>query len=326
MRPVITFLFLSVCIAPSFAQIGAKTQASGILGTWQNSDFGYQMTLILSTGGKGEFDGDAIAYVLTGSTLNVTQDGQTTAYQFVLKDNRLTLSGGDLEQPVTFTRAGATNNSTSAKTAQGDPGGSGLAGIWSGYNETIEFRDGQCVYQGQSYPYTVDAQQINVQGAQGNLVMGYRLEKDKLHLIINGQAFTYTRGVSSATSLSSSTSQAGRHIDQSLVGKWCYVNVTSTNTGGSSTDECITINGDGTYEYYSERSMSANTPSFSGGTASQNSDRGTWWVVGDRVHYQSQTQGAGSYQLVKRNHPKTGDAMIVLDGTAYVTYYNRAPW
>jgi hypothetical protein len=72
--------------------------------------------------------------------------------------------------------------------------------------------------------------------------------------------------------------------------------------------------------------MSTNTNSFSGGTSSQNSDSGTWWVVGDRIHYNSQTQGQGSYQLIKRNHPKNGDPMIVLDGTSYVTYYQKAPW
>jgi hypothetical protein len=50
-------------------------------------------------------------------------------------------------------------------------------------------------------------------------------------------------------------------------------------------------------------------------------------VQGDRIYYNSQTQGQGSYRLEKRNHPKNvGDPMIVLDGEAYVTATLKAPW
>ncbi|MBS1554506.1 MAG: hypothetical protein JSU09_06240 [Bacteroidetes bacterium] len=69
-----------------------------------------------------------------------------------------------------------------------------------------------------------------------------------------------------------------------------------------------------------------NTPDAYGGTSSKSSDRGKWWLKGDRIYYQSQTQGDGSYAFEKRNHPKNGDPMIVLDGDTYVTFYNKPPW
>ncbi len=62
------------------------------------------------------------------------------------------------------------------------------------------------------------------------------------------------------------------------------------------------------------------------GTNSQGADRGTWYVQGDRIYHNSQTRGQGSYQLQKLNHPKNRDPMIVLDGEAYVTYYQKPPW
>jgi hypothetical protein len=183
------------------------------------------------------------------------------------------------------------------------------------------------MYQGQTYPYSVSGNQIVLQTTQGNFAMLYAMSGNQLTLTVNGQTLTYNKGKTSTTSPQPAQSAGNnKKLDLTLVGKWCYVNITTTNSGGTSTDECITINGDGTYSYYSERSMSANTNTFSAGTSSQNDDSGTWWVEGDRIYYNSQKQGQGSYQLIKRNHPRNGDPMIVLDGTTYVTYFQKSPW
>lgn len=73
--------------------------------------------------------------------------------------------------------------------------------------------------------------------------------------------------------------------------------------------------------------MDTNTDAFYAGTSSQSSDFGTWNYDGTRIYYNSQNgQGSGSYLLEKRNHPKNGDPMIVLDGETYVTYYQKNPW
>ena len=103
-------------------------------------------------------------------------------------------------------------------------------------------------------------------------------------------------------------------------------NVNTTNSGGSTSSRCIVLNANGTYEYASERSMDTNTNAFYAGTSSQGSDRGTWYVQGNRIYYNSQTTGKGSYQLQKVNHPKNRDPMIVLDGESYVTFYQKPSW
>ena len=147
---------------------------------------------------------------------------------------------------------------------------------------------------------------------------GFRVSGGDLDMPLNFRR-VQVGGITKSTNATAKNS-SGKKLDQSLVGKWCYVNVTSNYS--SSSQQCIIVNANGTYEYYGESSTSGSN----GSTASQSSDTGTWWVEGNRVYYNSQNQGEGSYELVKKNHPKTGDPMIVLDGTAYVTFYKKSPW
>jgi hypothetical protein len=158
----------------------------------------------------------------------------------------------------------------------------------------------------QSYNYTFNQTGFRVSG--GDLDMPLNFKKVK-----SGSAST-------SSAQTTTTNSSGKNLDQSLVGKWCYVNVASNYS--TSSEQCILVNANGTYEYFAERSTSGNN----GSTASQSNDAGTWWVEGDRVYYNSRNESEGSYQLIKRNHPKTGDPMIVLDGTAYVTFFKKSPW
>ncbi|HMJ69861.1 MAG TPA: hypothetical protein VK508_13245 [Cyclobacteriaceae bacterium] len=323
------------------AQIGARTkQSSQLTGIWQNNQFGYQMTLMLNPDGTGEFDGDEVKYTAKGGVLALTIVSQQTTnnYNYSLAGNSLTVSGGDLDQPVTFARAGSEQPATAvspsvpleqppSNPSNPDPAPAinnaatdkALLGTWSSNGETIDFKpDGTCIYLGNTFRYQANQGNITLASQQGSGTLGYTVKGNQLVLSANGQQLTYTKGTAAA---------GAKSVPQELVGKWCWANVTNTNSGSASSDKCITLNGDGSYQYYSERSMSVNDPSFAGGTNSQNSDRGTWWIQGDRIYYNSQTQGTGSYRLEKRNHPKNvNDPMIVLDGEPYVTAFQKAPW
>jgi len=99
----IVFAILLIPVLAS-AQIGAKTQQGNkLVGIWQNSQFGYQMTLLLNADGSGEFDGETIKYTNQANKLSLVQNGQTTVYTYVLQGNNLTLSGGDIEGNIVFT-------------------------------------------------------------------------------------------------------------------------------------------------------------------------------------------------------------------------------
>ena len=341
MKKLLPFLFAIAIPAITFAQIGAKTQQNKIHGVWQNTTNGQQTTLILNADGHGEFDGSEISFITQGTKLSITSGGTTTTYTYALAGNSLTVSGGDIDGKVVFTRSGSASNEqvnttpapkTSAATNT-------LVGVWLGNNETVEFtKANQCVYQGQVFTYQTSGNTINIHTAQGSRSMQYAVSGNQLALTINGQTFYYAKNGAtpdpSATASAMNNTQSypqtkagSGSVAQDLVGKWCYVNVNSYNTGGSSTEQCITLNADGTYEYYSESSRSVNTNAYSGGTNSQGSDRGTWSYDGNRIYYTSAMgNGSGSYQLEKRNHPKNNDPMIVLDGQTYVTQYQKAPW
>lgn len=314
------------------AQIGAKTQQTKIYGIWQNSQFGYQMTLMLNADGSGEFDGEMIKFTTQNNQLSLTQAGQTTVYTYSLQGNALTLSGGDLDGSVTFTRSdGKTQQEPQVGGTQqmANPGSADQAimGVWSGNGETIEFKpDGVCNYLGNTFQYQLSSGFVTLVTSQGNATFSYVVKGNQLSLSGNNKTVTYTKGA--GHNLTQPGAGAGQgQVAMELVGKWCWTDVNSYNSGASSSSTCITLNGDGTYQYYSESSRSVNTPDFAGGTNSQSADNGTWWVQGDRIFYNSPTRGQGSYRLEKRNHPKNvNDPMIVLDGEAYVTFYNKPPW
>lgn len=330
----------------SEAQIGSKVQQqSGVHGIWTNNQFGYQMTLMLNKDGSGEFDGAPMKYILSGNTLSLTMDGATTKYTYAQQGNSLTLSGGDIDGNIIFLRQGSSGGNTPAQPAQTSnlpavqqgntmnaTSGGSIVGTWSGNGETIEFKDnGQCLYMGQTMAYQLSGNNIVLQTAQGQVPLAYSLNGNQLTISGGGLSYTYSRGGSGTNTtgvMSPGTTPAGKgRVAQELVGKWCWTNVTSTNSGGSTSERCLTLNADGTYQYVAERSSSVNTNAYYGGTNSQSGDQGTWSYDGVRIHYNSQTgQGSGSYALEKRNHPKNGDPMIVLDGEPYVTYYQKPRW
>jgi hypothetical protein len=321
---ILTILPLWLIAFSASAQLASKANQSNnndLAGIWQTDHFGSQMTMMLNPDGSGEFDGEMIRYTAKSGVLSIIADNETNNYKYVLNGNSLTVSGGDLDQAVTFTKGSTTSPDRSMPNSSG--GIKDLIGVWSGNGENLEFNtDGTCIYLGKNFRYQVANGEITLITRKGIAVFGYAVKGTQLTLSANGKQVVYNRGTSG-----NALASGPKNIPQELAGKWCWVNVTNTNSGGSSSGQCITLNADGTYTYYSERSMSVNDPSFAAGTNSQGSDAGTWWVQGDRIFYNSQTRGQGSYSLEKRNHPKNAnDPMIVLDGQPYVTQYQKMPW
>lgn len=90
---------------------------------------------------------------------------------------------------------------------------------------------------------------------------------------------------------------------------------------------CMELKADGTYAYNAESSRSVNTSIVYGGTSSQSSDSGRWSYNGTQLIAQSRSGQTHTYNLEKRNHPKNKrDPMICLNGSCYVTYYNKPAW
>lgn len=110
-------------------------------------------------------------------------------------------------------------------------------------------------------------------------------------------------------------------VPTELVGKWCYVNIDAGNTGPSAS--CFTLNQDGTFEATLDRSTLPSGSNFSG----SDNDSGSWWVKGNRLFYNSQSNGQGSFTLQKVNHPRLENTpMIVLNGISFASDSPRSPW
>ena len=112
-------------------------------------------------------------------------------------------------------------------------------------------------------------------------------------------------------------------IPQELVGKWCFINLEITND--LITNSCLTLNADGTFEAVLDRSTipsaSSLPPNF------QDTDTGKWWVKGNRLFYNSTSNGQGSFTLQKVNHPRLENTpMIVLNGISFATASAKDAW
>ena len=203
-----------------------------------------------------------------------------------------------------------------------------LVGTWEGDEAIIEIRpNGTITINGEKYRYKVTGKTIIVSSDEGSMDFPFQLSGDRLNVSVEGRIVAYNRvsekkveSEMDETNSDQSDTGSGR-VAMELVGKWCYMsNLTGSNSRMS--NRCFTLYEDGTYEYYAETSSSGSVAS----SASQESDSGRWSVSGNTIIAYSNTMGKVVYPFEKRNHPKTGDPMIVLDGDAYVTAYQKAPW
>lgn len=104
---IVLVLCLSLMLGRTSAQIGAKVeQKNSIYGSWQNNQFEYQMSLILNQDGTGEFDGESLTFAIKENKLTVLAGQEPTVYNYKLQGNALLLSGGDLQQELTFNHPG----------------------------------------------------------------------------------------------------------------------------------------------------------------------------------------------------------------------------
>jgi hypothetical protein len=328
-----------------FAQIGAKvspTSSSSIQGDWLNTDFGFDMKLSLKAGGKGVFDEEAISYTINGKQLIIKSQSGNVTYSFNIAVNTLTLSGGDLDQAITFKRSATVAPTQasdkvplSSKTVVNDNSKlDKLLGQWTTDGADLEFKsDGKGQYNGNPFTYTLNGNTLTSRDLSGESQFLVMFLGKSMTLMGSGVNATFVRGhagykaeTSPAGQNASTNLNGGGTADQSIVGKWCYVSSLTNPNASSSSSRCININANGTYAYQSESSISGYGGGYYGGSNSQNADSGTWKLSGNRIYVNSRSQGNKVYTFEKRNHPKNGDPMIIIDGDPYVTYYQRSPW
>jgi hypothetical protein len=313
-----------------------------ISGTWTFSNGSFPLTMLLQDNGTGEFQGMPVKYKTYEGKLFIDDGVQPVIYNYQLTQTSLTLTGGNLQTAITFTRpASGTDSpanqynirsntssvnpdnpqSSAISGMAGSNGSSGLEGIWEGQQgKLIFYPDGNLFYNGLSYQYSVSGNSVAISGNDGNTAFTYNLVNNQLTLTQNSNSANYTKRTSLKTDI----------IDPQLVGKWCIMsnNYNSYSGGGSSSEECITLNADGSYIYYYSASRSAYAAGQSayGGTANQNSDHGLWKTDGITLVSVSKTTGKTTRYLLTKENAQNGDATIVVGGRKFITAYNRPSW
>ena len=89
----------------------ARAQQAAILGTWQfdleqGGDKEGPRTVIVRPDSSASYGSETVRWRIVGDSLALALGGEWVNYRLRLKDRRLTLSGGDLVEPVTFELVG----------------------------------------------------------------------------------------------------------------------------------------------------------------------------------------------------------------------------
>jgi hypothetical protein len=312
---------ITLCVA------SASAQEPGLVGSWQTKDSELVIRVTFNPDGTGLLDGVAIKYVVRGDNLMVNEEGTINNYTFRLNGDVLVVSGGNIKSPLTFVRQNNTKGfgkrpaDAAGAPQEPKPKEQGIVGRWQSSEATVQINDdGTLNLNGATYRYAVKGDNITLANNEGALTFPFKLSGDTLQVLVDGRLVTYKRltGSASAEDMGSASATNPRE----LFGKWCYMSNVNSSGGGRMSNSCFTLYENGTYEYYSETSSSGPVAS----SASQESDSGKWSVSGNTLTALSRARGTLTFSLQKRNHPKTGDPMILLDGDAFVTYSPRSPW
>ena len=316
------------------AVVARRQQPNALAGSWEGAYAGQQLALVLKADGAGTLNGQPFNYAVRGRSLVAESNGETYLYSFSLEGDRLTISGGVFEgSSVVFKRkdaaaAAGVDGPSSGGGGTRSPGsgsgrrasGGGLVGRWrsSSGAEIVEVRgDGTLVLHGNTARYAVRGNTMTISGDGFSIDVSFKLAGDTLTTEFEGRTTVYKR-----IGESEDEPAGGGARPQDLVGKWCYQSNVNTGSGGRMSNICFELGADGRYTYQGETSSSGPVAS----SASQSYDEGTWTATATTITAHSRSGRVTTFRLEKRNHPKTGDPMLLLDGDAFVTFYQRPPW
>lgn len=236
------------------------------------------------------------------------------------------------EKPMKFTKLAAVffiavSLTASAFAQEKEKPKNPLVGNWVCQEDgtKVDIRaNGTLAINGEEYAYKVKNAVINVVGEDGAMSFPFQLDGDTLTVEVEGREMIYVRVKPDARvrgQMTTPNAARGEGVMPELVGKWCYL---SSLTGSNSymSSRCFVLYANGNYEYSAESSTSG----ANGSTAGQSYDSGRWTATRTTLTAYSNSQGKIVYPIELRNHPKTGDPMIVVDGDAYVTAYQKRPW
>jgi hypothetical protein len=311
---------------------GQGGDARELLGTWTAQ--GMQFTF--EPGGRMRYNDKTMDYRVNGNTLycNNAQAGVNVTYQYEVSQGHLMLryNGNTIMLQKKGGGAGGQGNMASGSSGKKP----GFLGSWvSNNNEHLTMMEGgRMTLEGYELTYTYDASTITVNAPAGKVVFSYTLNGNNFNVTNSGVTTYYKQAGNGGGGAQSSGGGARGNIDPTMVGRWGVMSSGGggyNSSGSYSSEEYFILNANGTYEYHSQSSRSVTgydqygDQTINGGTNGGGADQGTWSVKGNVLIANSRTRGVQQYPFQKRNN-KNGDPCIVIDGTEYVSYYQKAPW
>lgn len=287
----------------------ANPASPPIIGEWQSPSG----LVRINSDGSATIGDKTHRWSLNGNTITFAGNGESIKIPFELAGNKWTWKFPDGQLELTRTTPGAPQAAV----------GNGIVGNWQGATGSMQLNlDGTATIAGVQYRYTQNANTLTLAGPDGTYMATVQLSGDNMTWLINGKTLSFQRAAGTWAVNGAATGA----ILPELIGKWCQMSTLNNATGVSSRSACFTLLADGSYQYAYESGATGQVNGGAYGTASDSSDSGTWTATADSITSRSKKTGVRTFRLEKRNHPKTGDPMLVLDGEAFTTAFQKAPW
>ncbi len=281
----------------------AVTPPSVVVGEWRSPN----SVVRVNADGTATIGAKSHRWTVDGNVITFSGDGEPIRLPFEMAGNTWTWKFPDRQLVLTRVVAGASPISTG-----------GILGQWQGPNGVAQFNpDGTATVGGLVYRYSQTGDQLTLQGADGTFTATVRIEAETMSWVVNGKTLGFQRAT---------TTGAPGGIMVELVGKWCQATNLNNSSGSYSRSACITLLANGSFKYASDFGATGQVAGGAYGTSSDSNDAGTWTATPTSISSNSKKTGVRTFRLEKRNHAKTGDPMIVLDGAEFTTAFLKAPW
>ena len=295
---------------PATAPTGTAAGTSPVVGQWQTPNG----VVAINADGTARIGEKTHRWSVEGNTITFSGNGEALKVPFDLTGDNWTWKFPDGRLSLTRITAGA---------PAAQSGDDGIVGTWQGPTGSIQLNlDGTATVGGVQYRYARAGNQLTLAGPDGTFIATVQLAGDTMNWVINGKTLSFQR----AANVWAVGGAATGSILPELVGKWCQMSTLNNSTGVSSRSACFTLLADGSYQFAGESGATGQVNGGAYGTASDSSDSGTWTATANSITSNSKKTGVRTFRLEKRNHPKTGDPMLVLDGAEFTTAYQKAPW
>jgi hypothetical protein len=120
MKPILIGAFAPTIIA--VVGIGWQLQVADITGTWEADTPDGPQTVIVRADSSASFGDETVRWRVVADTVFILFGDEWVGYNFEIDGDLLTLSGGDLEEPITLRRIGSPLTNTGRRWFKGSAG------------------------------------------------------------------------------------------------------------------------------------------------------------------------------------------------------------